>query len=538
MICGQGTTVRAAQPPPSWRPCPERPVAVVARCRPRFRHGVPSEARAARPPNTASGGSSRLTCATAACLASGAALRSQQRRGRCSANPPDVLEKVVSSANAPGEEVDIPEERWLMIFLVAAAYVVWTMCKVNMSVAILPMAQQYGWDPPTVGVIQGALFWGYAFSQIPGGFLATRYGGKRVLLGAVVFWSFMTAVAPWAASMSTEALIVSRVLVGLGEGLAPPAGARIIATWIPETERSRAVAIFGSGSKAGNILALLVAPQVITAYGWPAVFFSFGLLGLLWGAVWAVLGKDRDPCGPEACQVELPEIPAAVDDAPVPWQRILSSPAVWGILGAHFGNNWGMFGLLTWLPSYLNKELGFDLQGSSLLTLVPSVFGIICAGLAGSLADQLRSEGWTLTDVRKVSQAVAFVVPAVALGLLGLPNANEYGATASIALLIAAVGASSFSYAGLYSSHIDLNAKYAGLVNGLSTTVGAIAGTLSNMYCGNMLASTSWAQALFIPSVTCYVFGLVMYLALYNATPLDWDAEEERANGTDFPTES
>merc|ERR1719161_2536514 len=111
------------------------------------------------------------------------------------------------------------------------------------------MSQQYGWDPPAVGLIQGALFWGYAASQVPGGFLATRFGGKRVILAAALLWSVMTLAAPLAASTSTEALVASRVLVGLGEGLVPPAGARVIATWMPEAERSRAVAIFGSGSK-------------------------------------------------------------------------------------------------------------------------------------------------------------------------------------------------------------------------------------------------------------------------------------------------
>lgn len=380
---------------------------------------------------------------------------------------PDVLDEVSPSVAIPATEPEIPEERWLMVWLVAAAYVVWTMDKVNMSVAILPMTQQYGWDSSQVGLIQSSLFWGYAVSQIPGGFLATRYGGKRVLLGAVGLWSVMTMVAPIAAATSTQALIVSRVLVGLGQGLAPPAGARIIATWVPETERSRAVAIFGSGSKTGNILALLMAPQVIAAFGWPTVFYSFGCLGLLWGLLWAVIGRDRDPCGPEACTLEPPAVPAAEDEKAIPWLRILSSPPLWGVLVAHFCNNWGMFGLLTWMPSYLNKELGFDLQGSSLLTIVPSAFGIVCAAIAGSLADKLRSDGWRLTDVRKLSQAIAFVVPGLCLGFLGFADVAGHGSWLPIALLIAAVAGGSFSYAGLYSSHIDLNAKYTGLVNGL-----------------------------------------------------------------------
>merc|ERR1711974_330529 len=113
----------------------------------------------------------------------------------------------------------------------------------------------------------------------------------------------------------------------------------------------------------------------------------------------------------------------------------------------------------------------------------------------------------------------------------GWADLSDLGPAAPIVLLVLAVGFSSFSYAGLYSSHIDLNAKYAGLVNGLSTTVGALAGTCSNLYCGGMLATASWRGALFGPSVVCCLIGLAAYLALYDATPLDWDAqaqEEER----------
>ena len=115
-----------------------------------------------------------------------------------------------------------------------------------------------------------------------------------MLLFAVALWSLATMLAPSAATVSTEVFIASRVLVGIGEGLAPAAGLRMVATWVPEAERSRAVATLGAGKTGGSIAGLLLAPVVIGAFGWQAMFYSFGVLGLFWAAVWWVKGQDRE----------------------------------------------------------------------------------------------------------------------------------------------------------------------------------------------------------------------------------------------------
>ena len=63
---------------------------------------------------------------------------------------------------------------------------------------------------------------------------ACRIGGATVLLAGVAFWSVGTLVAPPAAKFSLLALCVSRVLVGLGEGLAPSSATNVMSRLIPE----------------------------------------------------------------------------------------------------------------------------------------------------------------------------------------------------------------------------------------------------------------------------------------------------------------
>jgi MFS family permease len=81
-----------------------------------------------------------------------------------------------------------------------------------MSVAVIPMAAEFGWSAADKGLISSAFFWGYAFTQVPGGYLAAKYGGKIVLFAGVMLWSFGTLIAPACANFSFTALLVSRVL--------------------------------------------------------------------------------------------------------------------------------------------------------------------------------------------------------------------------------------------------------------------------------------------------------------------------------------
>jgi len=152
----------------------------------------------------------------------------------------------------------------------------------------------------------------------------------------------------------------------------------------------------------------------------------------------------------------------------------------------------------------------------------------VAAG-AGILADNMHATGMELTSVRKLFQSVAFFIPSLMLGLLATTGDVEPGSLMPIVLLTFGIALGSCSYAGLYSSHADLSAKYSGLINGISTTFGALAGVCSNAYAGYMLKSSgSWSQAIFVPSIALYVIGWVVYVSLYDATPIDFDQKEQQ----------
>lgn len=72
--------------------------------------------------------------------------------------------------------------------------------KVNISVAIIPMAEDFGWSSTVSGLVQSSFFFGYMLTQIPGGYIISKKGGRTVLPFGVGLWSLATAAVPVMAS--------------------------------------------------------------------------------------------------------------------------------------------------------------------------------------------------------------------------------------------------------------------------------------------------------------------------------------------------
>ncbi|XP_021912417.1 probable anion transporter 6, chloroplastic [Carica papaya] len=121
------------------------------------------------------------------------------------------LEEVGLEGNWPPWE-RIPE-RYKLIGTTSLAFVICNMDKVNLSVAIIPMSHQFGWNSSVAGLVQSSFFWGYALSQLPGGWLAKIFGGRKVLEIGVLIWSLATALVPVLAGFM-PGLILARIMVG------------------------------------------------------------------------------------------------------------------------------------------------------------------------------------------------------------------------------------------------------------------------------------------------------------------------------------
>jgi ACS family sodium-dependent inorganic phosphate cotransporter len=387
--------------------------------------------------------------------------------------------------------------------------------RVNISVAIIPMAAELGWSLSTQGVVLSAFFYGYLATQVLGGWLADRHGGKLVLGIAVLWWSLFTLLTPPVAG-SLALLFAVRVALGMGEGVGFPATYSIIARWIPLPERTRSIALIGSGIPLGTVAALLACPWIVERLGWPAAFYSFGLLGFFWYAVWQARISDDPASHPRIAARErefiLANRPALDGVARVSWGRLLAHRATWAVIIAHFANNWGIYVILNWLPTYFVRELGVDVAELGLYTVIPWLTMFAMNNAVGWIADWLLGRGLGVTRVRKLMQGVGFAGPAIFLLAIGVGGVSS---PAQATLYIAgALGLGAFSLAGYGVNHLDIGPRYAGILLGFSNTAGTIPGIVGVALTGWILDATGSWTAVFALAAGVYALGLACWLAM------------------------
>lgn len=199
-------------------------------------------------------------------------------------------------------------------------------------------------------------------TQIIGGYLSFRFGGKIVYAFSIGIASFLTVLTPPLTKLSPYALITIRALEGLAEGTIYPCNHAILSKWAPPLERNRMASILYAGGILGNMLAALLGGLLANAFGWPSIFYVFGSFGLLWTLLWCYYVSSGPELDRTISQLELAYItqslrdvnPTTLNPKHVPWKEILTSVPVWAIIFAVTASIWLYNTISTQLPKFMS----------------------------------------------------------------------------------------------------------------------------------------------------------------------------------------
>ena len=415
--------------------------------------------------------------------------------------------------------------RFKVVFLSFLAVFICYIDRVNISVAIIPMQQQFGWSESQVGIILGSFYFGYMISMTIGGYLADKYGGKKVLGIGLLIWSFFTVITPIFAYSGLWYLILIRILMGLGEGITFPSWHAIYARWIPFKERTRAIAFTNSGISVGTVFGYLATAIIIAQYSWEWVFYSFGALGIFWYFFWnknvTSFPEDNKFLPSDELAIIKSEAPSNSTAPSIPLIKLTKNLPFIAIAVATFCNNWALYTFLSYLPKFINSPisfggLGIELESSMFiyLILIPSFFSIFSLLLGGYLADRFIKKGYKVIHVRKTVNSIGFFGAAILLYLISLQDSL----ISVLALLCLINFCSGIGAGGFGVNHADLGPKYTGSLVGISGSFGMIAAIFSPMVAGYLLEITnSWSVIFYICSVIL-LFGGLFYLKFASAS--------------------
>lgn len=395
----------------------------------------------------------------------------------------------------------------------------------------------------------GSFFYGYVLTQIPGGRLAELFGGKYIYGIGVLVTAIFTLLTPLAAYSGLPALVLVRVLEGMGEGVTFPAMHAMLARWVPPLERSKFAALVYAGANFGTVISLPLSGYLCDLEymgGWPLAFYIFGVLGLVWFVFWLWLVYDTPATHPRISRTERAFIERAVgtscvDDElaaqpssqsattvePIPWRALLTSLPLWAILVTQCGQAWAFYTQLTELPTYMKNILHMNIEQNATLSALPYLTSWMFAIGSSIVADWMLARGWISQRTSyKMWNTVASVIPS--LGLIGV----AYGGCDWRWVMAMLAGAGAFQgavYPGNQMNHIALSPRFAGTMYGITNAAGNTCGFLAPYVIGMIIRGnetlSGWRVVFFLAAGANMV-GNVFYVLFASAEEQPWSRRE------------
>ncbi|WP_068087725.1 MFS transporter [Novosphingobium rosa] len=255
-----------------------------------------------------------------------------------------------------------------LLLLLTPATLLMAADRAVLTVSAPVFTRDYGFDLTQLGLLFTAFFWAYALMQIPAGALVERFGSKWTMCGAILLWSAMTALTPFARSFGL--LLLVRVLLGVGQSADWPASIAAISRLFPPAARAQANSVLLCALYAAPIAAAPLTGWLLVAMGLKGVFLICGVVGFVFAAIFAALyGQDIHREG------RAPSARAAAPGARLGLGTLLASPSVWALAAAYICTGASVSFYTVWFPTYLARARGLP------VTAIGVDVGIMSAAL-------------------------------------------------------------------------------------------------------------------------------------------------------------
>jgi MFS family permease len=329
--------------------------------------------------------------------------------------------------------------------------------------------------------------------QVPMGLLADRLDLRWLYARAFALWSVACGLTGAVGGLA--ALLLVRILLGLGESVYLPASLKFVSTFFPARDRGLPSGIFDSGTRLGLALGAPLVAWLTVRYGWRTMFFLVGFLALLWLLPWLLAYPAHD----------RPAATAAPKPGSSLWQLSLDRNLLGCCLG-FFGFGYYQYLLVTWLPDYFVHVRHFSLLAASAYASLTYLVWGLSSPLGGWISDRLIRRGWNETRVRKGVLTVGF-----STGLLLIPAAFVAQPTLAVPLVTAA------SLVGLSTANILVIFQccaprgQVGAWVGAGNFIGNIGGVLSPLLTGLLISRTGSYIPGFVFAPLILVAGLASF---------------------------
>lgn len=426
------------------------------------------------------------------------------------------------STHAPvtrGHEGNPVTAKWYFVVMVMIAIAISYFDRQTLPIAISAIQKTIPLTNLNFAWLQSAFLLAYALLYAGGGRLLDLLGTRTGFLIIMLWWSIACALHGVANSFSF--LLVTRFLLGMGEGGGFPAATRVVAEWVPTARRSTAMGLINAGTSVGAVLAPPLIGAILIASNWRIVFFAAGALGILWVIWWwaAYPASIKPLRGPIQTS----------DDTPTKWATLLKIRQVKIFVFAKFMSDAAWYFYLFWLPKYLYDARGFDVKQVSYYAWIPYAAAGFGSLLGGWFSSHLLATGKSLDVSRKVALGLSAALMPVVMLITHVPVG-----WALVLFSIAFFGQQSWSGLIMTLPADIFPLSSVGSVAGMIGFGGAIGGAVFGLFAGKLMNLGFGYSTLFQIVGTFHVIAFISILLFAGRmvpfAPLNSPKREEAAS--------
>ncbi|XP_021195150.2 putative inorganic phosphate cotransporter [Helicoverpa armigera] len=432
--------------------------------------------------------------------------------------------------------------RHVQAFFLFTSFVLAFAMRINMSMAIVAMTAErtFAWSMQTQSVILSSFLWGYVVLQIPSGLMTAKYGGKILLIMCNSVNAIVSLLIPYISyKTGWKGLCFCRVLQGLSQGSIYPASHYLVTKWIPIEEKGRCVSIIYGGAFLGMGLQLLVSGFIIHIWEWPAIFYSNGILGIIWCLSYMYFGSDS----PQKSKMISPEERLLIQTSlglvgpqkvlKTPWKAIFTSVPFYALLLTHCFHNWGFWTLVTELPSYMGQALNVHIKKNGVVSSIPYFTTYALSFVFGFATDYaLKNKLCSTGTCRKVCNSIGELGPAIML--IALCQVPKGQVTACIVLLVLVVGLNAGYMTGFNITHIDMAPNFAGPLMGMTGCIANFVGIMALLVAGAIIEDEKdpeqW-RIVFYLSSAIYIAASLVFIFFASNEKQAWNDPPQEGSG-------
>ena len=358
------------------------------------------------------------------------------------------------------------------------------------AIAAPKLKPELGLNAKEFGLAVSAFFWVYAPIQYAIGWACDRWCVYRLLAAGIALWAVSTMLMGLVGSLA--ALVVLRLLLGLGESITFPGATKVIARHVEPHRRGLANSVVAMGIALGPVIGTLAGGLIVAYQGWRPMFVIFGAMTLLWVAPWLLIAR------------RVPDFSVRRSEARVPVSRLLGRWPVWSMSVAHFCATYSLYFVVTWLPLYLVQSRGQTIQHMTYLATLGFLAQAVAAFVIGWWSDRWTRSGRAEAQFRRWSTAAAGFLAAI--GVIGLMYANS---DAMIALWLMVLGTSAaVPGVNLYAvAQMFAGPRASGTFIGIQNATGNLSGILGPIITGAIIDWTGVYDNAFILTAAIAAFG-------------------------------